>query len=188
MIGNDLVSLQQAALESNWQRKGYLDKIYTPAEQQLIFQAANPSLTLWILWSMKEAAYKIVNRLTGIRSYSPLSYVCTGLQINDWQASGEVQYLDQSFFTSTEIHSEYVHSVAVSQTTDFDHICLHYLENTAGYLQEFNKLSSFYQLGKNYSGLPEMTHLTTGNKHAASISHHGAFLAVIYSDSLLLTN
>lgn len=185
MIGNDLVSLQLAALESNWQRKGYLDKIYTPVEQQLILQSVNPSLTLWILWSIKEAAYKIVNRLTGIRSYSPLSYVCAGLQISGLQASGEVQYQDQSFFTSTEIKQQYVHSVAACKPADFDHIFLHYLKNTADYIQEFNTLSSFYQLGKNSRGLPEMTHLTTGNKHAASISHHGAFLAVIYSDSLL---
>ncbi len=59
MIGNDVVDLALAKVESNWQRKGYLDKLFTTKEQNLIFCSENPTIMVWILWSRKEAVYKI---------------------------------------------------------------------------------------------------------------------------------
>ena len=41
MIGNDVVDLKLAATESNWKRKGYLDKLFSVAEQEYIFNAEN---------------------------------------------------------------------------------------------------------------------------------------------------
>jgi hypothetical protein len=37
----------------------------------LISNAENPDNMVWNLWSRKEAAYKIYNRVTGIRGYFP---------------------------------------------------------------------------------------------------------------------
>ena len=34
MIGNDIVDLDLARKESNWKRKGFLDKIFSLQEQQ----------------------------------------------------------------------------------------------------------------------------------------------------------
>ena len=42
MVGNDIVDLKRAALESNWQRKGFLNKVFTPSEKQYIQDAENP--------------------------------------------------------------------------------------------------------------------------------------------------
>ena len=72
MIGNDIVDLELARKESNWKRKGFLDKIFAKNEQLLIFNAENPDTMVWNLWSRKEAAYKIYNRQTQIRGYFPL--------------------------------------------------------------------------------------------------------------------
>ena len=36
MIGNDVVDLELAKKESNWQRRGFLSKIFTKNEQRLI--------------------------------------------------------------------------------------------------------------------------------------------------------
>ena len=33
MIGNDIIDLDVAKTESNWKRKGFLDKIFTANEQ-----------------------------------------------------------------------------------------------------------------------------------------------------------
>ena len=38
MVGNDLVDLQIAKSQSNWRRKGFLEKQFTIKEQQLILQ------------------------------------------------------------------------------------------------------------------------------------------------------
>ena len=59
MIGNDIVDLKQAAKDSSWKRPRFLDKIFTPREQQLIWSAKDQDQMVWLLWSMKEAAYKV---------------------------------------------------------------------------------------------------------------------------------
>ncbi len=42
MIGNDIVDLVQARFQSNWKRKGFVQKIFTQKEQELIFSSKNP--------------------------------------------------------------------------------------------------------------------------------------------------
>ena len=76
MIGNDIVDLNLAKTQSNWKRKGYLDKIFTENEQNLIFESENPTAKVWNLWSRKEAAYKIYNRSTNIRVFNPKKFDC----------------------------------------------------------------------------------------------------------------
>lgn len=186
MIGNDLVDLRQAASDSNWQRKGYLSKIFTSAEQQLISGAPEPAVMVWLIWTMKEAAYKIVSRKTGLRSYNPLSLACGILFTDQLQASGQVKYGDDVFEVKSKISTELIHSAAVSKQEDFDGLHLHFLSYKRTYLEDFNRSSVVYRLVKTPSGLPEMIHTVTGNRHAASVSHHGRFLAVTYSGSLLL--
>ena len=188
MIGNDIVDLQQADLDSNWQRKGYLAKIYTLKEQQMILEAQQPAVMLWLIWTMKEAACKIVQRNTGIRSYVPLSFSCEELQTSSIQISGKINYHGEVFQIKSKIKGTFIHSVAVSAVRDFGQLHLHYLPYTATYREEFNSLSKLYLLAGTPSGLPELTHQITGQKHAVSVSHHGDYLAVIYSDSLLLAD
>ena len=62
MIGNDIVDLVQARFQSNWKRKGFVQKIFTQKEQELIFSSKNPENMVWNLWTRKESAYKIFNR------------------------------------------------------------------------------------------------------------------------------
>lgn len=188
MIGNDLVDLRQAAIESNWKRKGYLAKICTPEEQQLVLKAPEPDEMLWLLWTMKEAACKIVQRKTGIRSYEPLNFCCGSLNMEQTKASGTVSYFKDSFLVKSELKSTFIHSVAVSAMEDFEQLHLQYLQPDTTYKAAFNSLCGIYHLTGTPSGIPELTHQVTGQKHAVSVSHHGDYLAVIYSDSLLLTD
>ena len=62
MIGNDIVDLELAAVQSNWRRKGFLEKVFTASEREIISSGEDPDLTVWLLWSMKEAAYKAHQR------------------------------------------------------------------------------------------------------------------------------
>lgn len=71
MIGNDIVDLQQAHQESNWQRPRYLEKIFTQEEQQRIAEAEAPEVMVWLLWSCKEAAYKRWASQTQQRRFLP---------------------------------------------------------------------------------------------------------------------
>ena len=118
MIGNDIVDLTLAKKESNWKRKGFLDKIFTKQEQLFINTSENQEIMIWNLWTRKEAAYKIYNRETEIRKFNPIQFECF-----DWDEKiGKVVFENQVYFTKTEITTSYIYSIAVSEIKYFDEV------------------------------------------------------------------
>jgi len=106
MIGNDIVDLKHSA--SNWKRPRFLDKVFTIDEQVLIFSSENEHETLWLLWSMKEAAYKIHVQQFGERFFNPKRLVCELIS----EEKGLVRIDDNSYFTTSTITEDYVHTIA----------------------------------------------------------------------------
>lgn len=155
MIGNDIVDLVLAQKQSNWQRKGFLEKIFTQKEQILIASAINPELMVWNLWSRKEAAYKIYNRETGIRGYFPLRIECNYKNEN----LGSVSIKGSMYYTKTILNATYLHTIAVVQKQDFAII---------------KKLNSSDEILKK-NGIPFTVCPKTAEFKPASISHHGQF-------------
>lgn len=159
MIGNDIIDLDLARKESNWERKGFLEKIFSDHEQALIHNDSNPELMVWNLWSRKESAYKIYNRFTGIRGYFPWLLQCS----YDDQNSGRVAINDFVFYTRTEIMDNYIYSIAVSETAVFDKIKpLETVENV-----------------KKENGIPYILDLASNMIQPVSITHHGRFKRII---------
>lgn len=183
MLGNDIIDLQKAALESNWQRKGYLNKLFTADERGLIFSAADPSQLVWLLWSMKESAYKIINRETGLRFYAPKSFSCSIISIAEKIAYGKVGFDGRIFYTKSEINKDCICSLALI-TQSFDQVSSIQTNNSTHYLHDFNSRSSTHQLSKNENGIPEILNLLTRQKLSASVSHHGRFLAISFAINL----
>lgn len=163
MIGNDIVDLALARKESNWNRKGFLDKIFTRNEQLQISNAENQEAMVWHLWSMKEAAYKIYNRKTQIRGYFPLQLECLDLEIIGGIIYGKVVMKENIYYTKTEITAQFIHTIAVENTHDFDKIKT--LENRKN-VQKNNGIP--YYPEKEYSLLAQI-----------SISHHGRFEQIV---------
>lgn len=119
MIGNDIVDLALARKESNWKRKGFLEKIFTAKEQLLISKSENPENSVWILWSMKEAAYKIYNRETGIRGYFPLRLEALNIDLQNNSIRGKIKCENKIYQTETILSSEYVYTIAVGNSDNF---------------------------------------------------------------------
>ena len=159
MIGNDIVDLDLAQKQSNWKRKGFLDKIFSQKEQNLILNDLNPELMLWNLWSRKEASYKIYNRITGIRGYFPCRLRCHYVNEN----SGTVSIDGFVFYTQTQITNDYIYSIAVAKISIFNKIkSLESLEN----IQKEN-------------GIPYILDTASNAISPVSITHHGRFQRVI---------
>ena len=118
MIGNDIVDLALARKESNWKRKGFFDKIFTSKEQSFINLYENQEIMIWNLWSRKEAAYKIYNRQTGIRKYNPIQFECLNMNLE----IEKVVFENQVFYTKTEITSDHIYTIAVSDLENFNRI------------------------------------------------------------------
>ena len=111
MIGNDIVDLKHSA--SNWKRPRFLNKVFTQKEHQYICDSENKHLTLWLLWSMKEAAYKVHVQQFGERFFNPKRLVCelrstyNGLVVID----------KHTYFTRSIITEDYVYTTARLQET-----------------------------------------------------------------------
>ncbi|NDP27281.1 MAG: 4-phosphopantetheinyl transferase family protein [Flavobacterium sp.] len=162
MIGNDIVDLALAQLDSNWKRKGFLDKIFTQKEQFLILNSENPTTMVWNLWSRKEAAYKIYNRKTQIRGYFPLQLECFDLPSIEGILFGKVVIKGFVYFTKTKINSEFINTIAVENVQNFSRI------KTLGTRKNIQKIN----------GIPEYLDVDNFVK-PVSISHHGRFEQII---------
>lgn len=97
MIGNDVVDLKLAATESNWKRTGYLDKIFTVAEQKFIFSAENETEMVWVLWSIKESVYKAFLRINYDRGFYPSKIEITSLKKNGSEYNSTIKLKRKTF-------------------------------------------------------------------------------------------
>lgn len=155
MIGNDIVDLVLARKESNWKRSGFLDKIFTEKEQTLILNSKNPEITVWNLWSRKEATYKIINRETQKRVFIPLQLECFDIETNNNKILGKTLYQEKFYFTQTIINEDFIYSECVLRIADFKNIT-----NTHSKHISKDKYGIPYNL---MSGTP------------VSVTHHGRF-------------
>lgn len=166
MIGNDVIDILQSRQESNWQRKGFVEKLFTPSEQLLLSQTSDPETMIWLLWSMKEAAYKIYNRQTKIREYIPQKLACSIISKNEHSATGKVICLNNVYYTRTMISKDSVHTIAV--------ISADHLNNVV----EIEKKDII----KDKNGIPFLSNSQDNILKDVSISHHGRFEKVVIID------
>ncbi|MBC8984434.1 4-phosphopantetheinyl transferase family protein [Pedobacter sp. N36a] len=155
MIGNDIVDLRQARLESNWRRKGYLEKLFCPREQFWILEASDQTQMVWLLWSMKESAYKIHSRRKNWRAFAPLKLICQTLEIKGALVTGSVQCENITFFTQSILSQHFIHTVATEQFP---------LPPIKVNISGYNPMDTSYR-----------------NTEPATVSHHGRYLALAYT-------
>ena len=188
MIGNDIVDFRKAALESNWYRKGYLDKLFCLEEQNLIFDSANPNQMVWLLWSMKEASYKNHFRQKPIRVYQPNSIVCSNLIIKENDANGEIHYDGQRYFSRSILTTDFIHTSTVIHHTDFHSLRIFIENDNVGHNSLTDHYRKFiiansllgYRIIKNGHNIPNLLNERTDERHPLSISHHGRFLSFVF--------
>lgn len=158
MIGNDVVDLTLAKTESDWKRNGYLNKIFTKLEQQFISNTSKPDEMIWILWSRKEAVYKIIIQKGGTRGYYPIKIEC----LDSGFKNGITVFENQLFYTKTILTDGFIHSLAVENKEDFDAII------------EVSKTKNLIKI----DGIP--FYELNSKLYSASKSHHGQFEKIVY--------
>ncbi len=189
MIGNDIVDLVQAKLESNWRRKGFLDKLFTVHEQQLIHAASNPDQMVWLLWSMKESAYKLSVQSRGLRIFAPKKIACFVNELTETSVEGSVSYNGEYYKTQSIITSQYIASVALASNAipDYIHLVMPFEDTVyqthqrvirAKIIQQCATLFSIPEqaiyIHKNSAGTPLLT-VNNSLEIPLTISHHGHY-------------
>lgn len=155
MIGNDIVDLQLAAVESNWKRKGYLEKIFTPTERFLIHSAKDAEIMVWLLWTMKESVYKAATDRSKIRTFAPCSLNCNNLVLHEDTATGSIIYEHHKYFCQSTLTRSYIHTIAAIKPLLLKEAKL--------------KISDYDEKDFSYRA-----------SNPSSVSHHGQYLALIY--------
>lgn len=189
MTGNDIIDLTTAASESNWKRKGFIEKLFTPKEQLYIRQATVPEEMVWKLWSMKESAYKIYSRQLGLRSFAPQKFNCTMLN----GLYGQVDINNVSYSTISSTAGDYIYSVAKPVGHLYDpyiNCCFNLLQPGFADQQKFicDKLIACYAgvtntdklklcIIKDKNNIPFLYCKNENTKIPVSITHHGRYAA-----------
>lgn len=193
MIGNDLVDLKLAAKQSNWQRKGFLDKLFMPKEQEYILNSDNPFETVWLLWSLKESAYKAYLQTHNERFFAPKKLACHLISKN----KGTVLINNTLFFTESEIGEAFIYTVAFTknQHKNFFSDCFKFehLEFKNQQSQTYQKVLAAFanklklpvkqlKIKKNNQGVPRLFQDEMLLKNSFSLTHHGEFGAFCIGD------
>lgn len=150
MIGNDVVDLALAKTQSNWERSGFLDKVYSASEKKHIRESKDPNLLVWLFWSMKEAAYKAHQRRFLLpRKLNWQQQECELQNLTTTTAEGRVKIKENTYFTQSEITSAHIHSSAVSSASiPFRTLCIKGTSESA-------RTKLFQELSEHYSFPPE---------------------------------
>lgn len=193
MIGNDLVDLKLAAKQSNWQRKGFLDKLFTPNEQGYILNSDNPFETVWLLWSMKESAYKAYLQIHNERFFAPKKLACLLISKN----KGTVLINNALFFTGSENGEAFIYTLAFSEKynnkflTDcyrFEHLDFKnqqsqtYQKVLAAFSNKLKLPLAQLKIEKNGQGIPQLIQGEMLLDYSFSLTHHGKFGAFCIED------
>ena len=196
MIGNDIIDLAQARRESNWQRKGFLNKVFTIHEQQLIRVASDPDAMVWTLWSMKESAYKVMVRETGRRFFAPHQLACHLSATRSDVLEGSVFY-QKTYYTRTSVTARHIATAAFSadgvqsftqvivpfERTDYQHQYRRIRDTIKqNFAARFSIAESRIQVQKNESGVPALVISDSAGRTMSqpiSISHHGHYGAFV---------
>jgi hypothetical protein len=176
MIGNDIVDLKLAKTQSNWQRKGFLEKQFTTDEQKIILNSRNPFLQVWLFWSMKEAAYKCYVQEYQKRFFAPKKFMCKIISNSD----GIVKIDSSFYFVKYFISNNYIHSLAVKNKNLKMVSELFFIsENTSQTKTVNQQMLSYFsdevQLQKNEFGVPFLYQKQKKLPISISTSHHGNY-------------
>lgn len=184
MIGNDIVDLQAAAIQSNWRRPGFLQKIFSEAEQRQIKLVGEPDRLIWTFWSMKEAAYKAQQREFGLkRSFAPSQFGCTINHRENSSASGKVCIGNREYFTKTIVKDACVHTTATASaaTKTFSRIYPSSAEIKKHLIEAIsstrNLPQSYFRIEKDRNSIPVLRCGEQLTGYPFSISHHGKYAA-----------
>ena len=187
MIGNDVIDLQLAAIQSNWQRPGFREKVFTNAEVRLIDGAEDPFRTVWRLWSMKESGYKAYLRLHPKRFFDPKKMACSIAE----NGSGQVRVGGYCFQTATTCEEDSLYTTAVlvkGPELLGERFTIPVMEEASTYCHQrlrqycadhWSIVIEELSIAKNDQGVPRIACGSTLKSSAISISHHGRFGAYI---------
>lgn len=178
-IGNDIIDLQLAKSQSNWQRIGFLEKQFSQAEQKIILNSKNPFVQVWLFWSMKEAAYKCYVQDHSKRFFAPKKIECKLIS----KTEGIVNIENKIYFSRSAITENYIHTIVSEKVTCASkiNVLFHKQEVTGKMLNDIIRthFNQEIDIQKNEFGVPCVYQKKEKLPISISKSHHGNYGAYV---------
>ena len=185
MIGNDIIDINETRNSTNWQRNGFLEKIFDLSEIAIINASANPFLTVWTMWSMKESAYKVLLQKGVRRFFNPTKLVCNLVSLE----KGKVKYDGFELTTSSEINSQYIHTTTTDANINQSENRIFQFKEKKANLQskvtrqkllqyisaKYHLKTSALKIEKTATRIPKAFYKNQELNVSISISHHGNY-------------
>ena len=203
--GNDIVALNKVDAQRTNQFAFY-SKILSTSEQALYNLAQCSGLPLehyvWLLWSVKESAYKYLKRRNPGIIFSPAKFIVNDAELCEAEPltpgtqklyKGKVSYGKSTLCFTSKITAEWIASV-VNDSSDFENICWQVAQvEDDKYQYQYNavrtlliaELNSLVPgslvIEKNPVGYPEIIKNSHKINIPISIAHHGLFVSYAFN-------
>lgn len=184
MVGNDIIDIDETSRSSDWERPGFMEKIFTPKEQSIISASDDPFTTVWQMWSMKESAYKIFIQAGGERFFNPTKIECSFVD----SRNDQVKIDNITLKTRTLFNADYIFSTATIEQADIESRIFELPENDnqkqsdfmrKQLIKDFAKINNLncgdLEIRKIESGIPLIYCKNEILDVSISITHHGKF-------------
>lgn len=121
--GNDIVALAAVDVQRTIS-PNFHSKFIVPAERELYEQSSALKtvpfyIFVWLLWSVKESAYKYTQRLQPELIFSPSKFIVENIDASAGLFAGAVSFQGRKLFFRSRITDEYVSSI-VDDSAPFD--------------------------------------------------------------------
>lgn len=188
MIGNDIVDLNNIA--TNWNRPRFLDRVFTEDERHIISISDDKHQTVWLLWSMKEAAYKVHVQQFGTRFFNPKKMVCNLSS----STIGCVTIENERYYTRSIISNNYVYTIASLNTSENYISSILEIENNSYFAQSASLKNHFLEIistekdlnikdlniRKDIISVPQVYHKNSKLPIQMSLTHCGNYGGFVY--------
>lgn len=204
MIGNDVISLIASSDSPKSRCQRFMDKIFTLNEQRfLLDKDADREQWIWLLWSMKESAYKSYYKQFRKRYFAPKMFDCF---INSDACESEdpgcilgtVKTLFQDYSTQSYVLEDCIHTVTFLNERQVIHDFCFPLDTDKYDVQAetvryhlCNQLAELegcdtceIEIRKDSRGIPHAYIAEQKSHFDVSMSHHGLFGAYAISHDL----
>lgn len=190
MIGNDVIDIRTTRQESNWKRKGFLQKLFTEKECQFILEGDDPEFLFWLIWSAKESAYKIIHRNHQKMFFSPKQFEFLEDHFsNENGITGRIKFEESFFDFKSEFDGNCIHTTAIQSghlinyiSEIFPIVPTNYQTQRAGvrtslinWFSENMDSTQPIEVRKDELGIPNVYESGVKSACFLSLAHHGGY-------------
>ena len=196
MLGNDIIDLQEVLASGQAARPGFRDRICCTGELQALEASFSEEECIWLLWAIKESAYKYYIQAGGTPLFAPKKFRFTPSKLEPDRISGYTQTPNGRVASQVQVSEAYL--TAESWSTQFAQTRVHrkiFLLEARGQKDKSQRLKDLVcqQLAASIGEIPEAVSIRKDERQvpflyrgqeklpfAMSLSHHGAWGFVSY--------